>query len=144
MPGHQSSPAAVFSIRVKRFLGPSMYAAASIAVHLLLGWPLYLLFGVTGGPDQGFPASHFINTLPFYTGIFKLFPGKWSGLMRVSNAGLAVALLMLAVRILNTSAARVLCVYGLPRLIVNGWLVSYTWLKHTDPDIPHFSAAEWN
>jgi hypothetical protein len=27
--------------------------------HLLLGWPLYLLFGVAGGSDYGAPTSHF-------------------------------------------------------------------------------------
>jgi fatty acid desaturase len=37
----------------------------------------------------------------------------------------------------------VLCVYGLPYLVINAWLVSYTWLQHTDTNIPHFSTADW-
>jgi omega-6 fatty acid desaturase (delta-12 desaturase) len=41
------------------------------------------------------------------------------------------------------SLLRVLCVYGLPYLVVNAWLVTYTWLQHTDLTIPHFSTEEW-
>jgi omega-6 fatty acid desaturase (delta-12 desaturase) len=42
-----------------------------------------------------------------------------------------------------TSPARVLAVYGLPYLVVNAWLVAYTWLQHTDTDIPHFATSDW-
>ncbi len=34
--------------------------------------------------------------------------------------------------------------YGLPYLVVNGWLVTYTWLQHTDLRIPHFSTEQWS
>jgi omega-6 fatty acid desaturase (delta-12 desaturase) len=27
--------------------------------------------------------------------------------------------------------------------VINAWLVSYTWLHHTDTNIPHFSSADW-
>jgi omega-6 fatty acid desaturase (delta-12 desaturase) len=29
-------------------------------------------------------------------------------------------------------------------LVINAWLVIYTWLQHTDVAIPHFSTAEWS
>jgi omega-6 fatty acid desaturase (delta-12 desaturase) len=28
-------------------------------------------------------------------------------------------------------------------LVVNGWLVVYTWLHHTDPSVPHYGNEEW-
>ena len=34
-------------------------------------------------------------------------------------------------------------VYGLPYLVINAWLVGYTWLQHTDTTIPHFATADW-
>lgn len=144
VPSLQSSPWAMFSIKLKALLGPAAYAMVSIAVHLLVGWPLYLLFGVTGGPDHGFPTSHFTNTPPFNAGIRKLFPGKWVDLMPISNCGIGLTLIALAILMVNTSVARVLCVYGLPYLVINGWLVCYTWLQHTDRTIPHFSGSEWD
>lgn len=144
VPPLQGSPLGRFSLQAKKLLGPSVHGAASIAIRLLMGWPLYLLFGVSGGPDHGFPTSHFINIPPFNTGSRPLFPGKWRGLMRISNAGVAIVVVLLVVWMLNTSAARVLCVYGLPYLIVNAWLVGYTWLQHTDRTVPHFSADQWD
>ena len=30
-----------------------------------------------------------------------------------------------------------------PYLVVNAWLVAYTWLQHTDVDVPHFEDHEW-
>ena len=37
-----------------------------------------------------------------------------------------------------------MALYGGPLLIVNAWLVLYTWLQHTDVDVPHFSGDNHN
>merc|ERR1712037_598978 len=40
-----------------------------------------------------------------------------------------------------------LCLYWGPYFGVNCWLVMYTWLQHTAPDVPHLgkgSQAKWN
>ena len=144
VPAIGGSGPAILSIKLKNFHGPSAYAVISVIIHLLIGWPFYLFFGFTGGSDHGFPSSHFINSPPFNVGPKKLFPGKWAGLMQVSNLGIIFVLGMLVVWMHSTSVLRVACVYGLPYLVVNAWLVCYTWLHHTDRAIPHFSAAEWD
>jgi fatty acid desaturase len=33
--------------------------------------------------------------------------------------------------------------YGMPLAVTNMWLVLYTWLQHTDVDVPHFSKQDW-
>lgn len=33
----------------------------------------------------------------------------------------------------------VMALYGGPYLVINAWLVLYTWLQHTDTDVPHFT-----
>ena len=38
----------------------------------------------------------------------------------------------------------VLCIYGVPLLIVNGFLVLITWLQHTHPALPHYDSSEWD
>lgn len=63
--------------------------------------------------------------------------------MRLSNLGVLTMLVILGLAAMASPPARVLCVYGLPYLVINAWLVSYTWLQHTDLDIPHFSKEEW-
>lgn len=124
-------------------LGPIPYGIVSLFTHLVLGWPLYLLFGVAGGEDYGAPTSHFWNAAPFSNGERPLFPPSFRRLMLQSNLGVLAMLLALGLAAVHFSLARVLCVFGLPYLVVNAWLVAYTWLQHTDTDIPHFSSQEW-
>lgn len=124
-------------------LGPAPYGILSLFTHLLLGWPLYLLFGVAGGEDYGAPTSHFWNGAAFRNGSRPLFPPSCRRLMLQSNLGVLAMLLALGLASVHWSLARVLCVYGLPYLVINAWLVGYTWLQHTDTDIPHFASQEW-
>mmetsp|Transcript_4953 Transcript_4953/g.14905 ORF Transcript_4953/g.14905 Transcript_4953/m.14905 type:complete len:132 (-) Transcript_4953:138-533(-) len=37
----------------------------------------------------------------------------------------------------------VIALYVGPYIIVNAWLVEYTWLQHTDMDVPHYDEDEW-
>ena len=60
-----------------------------------------------------------------------------------SNLGVIVKLVILGLAVVHWSPERVLCVYGLPDLVINVWLVGYTWLQHTDLDIPHFASGDW-
>jgi fatty acid desaturase len=129
---------------LKHKLGRPLYGCVSLLSHLLLGWPLYLFVGATGGEDYGRPTSHFWNGERFWRGQRALFPASFRGWMVHSNIGIAVVLVLLVIAAVFTSPARVLCVYGLPYLVVNAWLVTYTWLQHTDLSIPHFSTDQWS
>jgi len=60
--------------------------------------------------------------------------------MLLSNLGVILMLVFLGLAAMQWSLARVLCVYGLPYLVINAWLVGYTWLHHTDLNIPHYNA----
>ena len=129
---------------LKQCLGRRLFGAFSLFNHLVIGWPLYLLVGATGGEDYGYPTSHFWNGERFDRGRRPLFPRSFRGLMLRSNLGLLVVVALLAVLSLQFGVARVLSVYGLPYVVINAWLVIYTWLQHTDVAIPHFSTAEWS
>lgn len=129
---------------LKRKLGRRLYGWVSLVIHLGLGWPLYLFVGATGGEDYGRPTSHFWNGETFARGQRALFPASFRSSMVQSNLGVAVVLLCLGLAAVITSPARVLCVYALPYLVVNGWLVTYTWLQHTDLRIPHFATEHWS
>ena len=37
-----------------------------------------------------------------------------------------------------------MALYGGPYLVINAWLVLYTWLQHTDTDVPHFTDDDHN
>jgi len=34
--------------------------------------------------------------------------------------------------------------YGGPYMVVNAWLVGYTWLQHTEVDIPHLPSEKFS
>lgn len=38
----------------------------------------------------------------------------------------------------------VIRIYGMPLVIVNGFLVLITYLQHTHPSLPHYESSEWD
>jgi fatty acid desaturase len=143
VPPRSDSPSGQRVAALSQRLGPQLYGVMSLFSHLVLGWPLYLLFGVAGGEVYGSPTSHFWNGAPFQNGRRFLFPANLRPAMLFSNLGIVAMLLALALASAHFSLLRVLAVYGLPYLVINAWLVAYTWLQHTDTDIPHFTTSEW-
>lgn len=144
VPPRSDSNSGRFVDGARRELGQRLYGVASLFTHLVLGWPLYLMFGVAGGEEYGSPTSHFTTAAPFRNGGRHLFPDSCRSLMVISNLGLLAMLAALVWASIHFSSARVLMVYGLPYLVINAWLVGYTWLQHTDTDIPHYSTRDWN
>jgi omega-6 fatty acid desaturase (delta-12 desaturase) len=121
-------------------LGPAANTV-NIVRTLLLGWPAYLLAGATGGPRRG-ATNHFWPVAPFRT---DLFPRRWHARVWASAAGVGAVLVALASwAVLAGSPVPVLALYVGPYLVVNAWLVTYTWLQHTSADVPHFEDPEWN
>lgn len=57
-----------------RRFGKGIWGSLQLFLHLVVGWPAYLLFGATGGPKYG-TSNHFIPIKPFNT---NLWPGKLS------------------------------------------------------------------
>ena len=143
VPPREGSASGEITERLRSQLGETLFGWVSLFVHLILGWPLYLFFGATGGEDYGRPTSHFWNGKYYDRGKRPLFPKAFRQQMIRSNLGIAVVLLLLVGLSVHTSLARVLCVYGLPYVVINFWLVTYTWLQHTDLSIPHFSSDQW-
>ncbi|XP_059290068.1 delta(12)-fatty-acid desaturase FAD2-like [Lycium ferocissimum] len=107
-----------------------------LVVQLTLGWPLYLMFNVSGRPYDRF-ACHFDPNSPIYTDRERL-------QIVVSDAGIVAVLYGLYSLVAAKGLAWVACFYGCPLLIVNGFLVLITYLQHTHPSLPHYDSSEWN
>ena len=122
-------------------MGDEAFAVLIMLVKFLVGWPLYLTTGATGGPARGM-TSHFWPAKPFSTA---LFPGQWRAKAWVSTLGVIAALAVLACWAFAAgSIVPVLALYVGPYFVVNFWLVLYTWLHHTDVEVPHFADDEWS
>ena len=143
VPPRASSPQGQITEHLHRKLNKRLFGIISLFNHLIIGWQIYLFSGATGGEDYGFPTSHFWNGTPFTNGRRALFPGSFRKLMVRSNLGLLAMITLLIAAGNHFSFSRVLCLYGLPYVVINIWLTTYTWLQHTDCDIPHFSNETW-
>jgi omega-6 fatty acid desaturase (delta-12 desaturase) len=107
-----------------------------IVFMLTLGWPAYLVANVTAHPTADF-VSHF---WPYCS----LFSQKERNLVLLSDAGLLAWGLVLYKLCCMTSLSWMICVYGVPMIVVNACLVGITALQHTHKDVPHYDASTWN
>ncbi|PIA26232.1 hypothetical protein AQUCO_09500003v1 [Aquilegia coerulea] len=108
----------------------------TLAVTLLLGWPLYLAFNVSGRYYERF-ACHFDPYGPIYNDRERL-------QIYISDVGI----LAVTYGLFRLAAAKgityLICVYGVPLLVVNAFLVLITYLQHTHPSLPHYDSSEWD
>ena len=128
------------TLRIRKWLGARTHGAFTVASRLGFGWPLYLMFGATGGPERGM-TNHFWPVRPFSQA---LFPDRWKRKVIYSSLGVLAMLAVLATWAVVRSPWEVLALYVGPYVVVNAWLVTYTWLQHTDADIPHYGEDDWS
>ncbi|KAK8570714.1 hypothetical protein V6N13_103118 [Hibiscus sabdariffa] len=108
----------------------------SVTIQLTIGWPLYLMFNVAGRPYDGF-ACHYNPYGPIYNDRERL-------QIYISDVGILAVSYGLYRLILAKGLAWLVCVYGVPLLIVNAFLVMITYLQHTHPALPHYDSSEWD
>jgi len=114
-------------------------------LHLIVGWPAYLWIGATGGPARGVTNHYWpdpLTTPPMPKK--ELFPGNWKEKVLKSDIGIAAMFGGLGAWALCHGIPEVMALYGGPLIIINAWLVAYTWLQHTDVDVPHFDMNDHN
>ncbi|KAD4384222.1 hypothetical protein E3N88_24390 [Mikania micrantha] len=108
----------------------------TVLTTLVLGWPLYLLFNVSGRPYDRF-ACHYAPNSPIFNTRERL--QIW-----VSDIGLIIVSYVLYQVAIAKGLVWLVCVYGVPLLIVNAFLVTITYLQHTHPSLPHYDEFEWD
>lgn len=125
--------------------GLKAWGAIQGFLHLIVGWPAYLLIGATGGPARGMTNHYYANPLTTPDQPKKeLFPGNWKEKVYKSDIGIAAVLGIVAAWTACNGVGQMMALYGGPLIVVNAWLVAYTWLQHTDVDVPHFGEDDHN
>jgi omega-6 fatty acid desaturase (delta-12 desaturase) len=127
-------------LQFSNYLGKKNYGILQLLLHLILGWPAYLLFGSTGGVKYG-TSNHFWPIKPFSKA---LWPSIWAKKVWASDIGVGVTLLGISFFVFKYGFLPVIAWYIGPLLVVNSWLVVYTWLHHTDSDVPHLSNTKFS
>ena len=141
VPKRADIPSGGFGLTLKENFG-RIFGVFNLVAVLGFGWPAYLINGASGGPVRG-KTNHF-NPRAGTQGRHALFPGKWAGKVWQSDVGIAVTLALLGYWVYAAGSAwPMLALYAGPYMFVNAWLVGYTWLQHTDVDIPHYD-EKWS
>ena len=136
VPDKIDTPGGQWRMRLRDKIGLRVWGLFNLIIILMLGWLIYLFFGGTGGKKRGI-TNHFFAPN-------KLFPKKMILRVFASTLGVGIMLGCLVFWAKQTSFIEVLALYMGPYLVVNAWLVGYTWLHHTDIDIPYYEEGSWN
>eukprot|EP00931_Biecheleriopsis_adriatica_P090403 TRINITY_DN64391_c0_g1_i1.p1 TRINITY_DN64391_c0_g1~~TRINITY_DN64391_c0_g1_i1.p1 ORF type:complete len:416 (-),score=54.54 TRINITY_DN64391_c0_g1_i1:135-1382(-) len=135
------------AVWVHDVLGEDCFAVLELLGHLLVGWPLYLFFNLTGG--RRLKGAELQKPVPFpevvdhFRPWSPLFPESWRVRIALSTLGVILTLGGLALACKTFGSAAVAVHYVGPYLWANAWLVLYTWLQHTDPSVPHYGDEDF-
>lgn len=109
----------------------------------LFGWQIYLLLNATAGskslPDGAGkfgPANHFNPLGPLFTGSQRIS-------IALSDLGLLIMASILYYASTQIGVWNVVLLYFIPYLWVHHWLIAITYLQHTHPELPHYTAEAW-
>ncbi|XP_018916121.2 uncharacterized protein [Bemisia tabaci] len=120
---------------IRRYFNSPVGRIISLIFVLGVGWPLYLLFNLTGRKYQRHN-SHFDPNAP-------MFPPRMRLKVHLSNAGVFSMLALLAWLAHTHGLAWLASVYWGPITVVYAWVVSITLLNHVHPDLPRYGDGEW-
>jgi hypothetical protein len=108
--------------------GMKAWGGLQAFLHLILGWPAYLLIGATGGSARGITNHFYPNPLTTPDMPKKeLFPGNWKEKVYQSDIGIAAVVGGLIASAACSGLGPVMALYGGPLIVINAWLVLYTW-----------------
>jgi omega-6 fatty acid desaturase (delta-12 desaturase) len=125
-------------------LGEDAFAIFELLLHWVFGWPFYLLINATGA-RRNVNGDRRKSTCDHFRPWSKLFPGHrgWDTRIFLSTFGVLLTLVGIYLAGTQWGHSKVCWFYFPSYLWANFWLVNYTWLQHTAPDLPHFGDEEW-
>lgn len=104
----------------------------------LFGWPAYLFTNASGQAWYPTWTNHFDPKS-------LIFDARHRSDVLISDAFLIGMFTLLTLFGQKMGGfGEVVKYYGIPYLAVNHWLVMITYLQHTDPQLPHYRADQWN
>ncbi|KAJ4420964.1 hypothetical protein N0V82_004006 [Gnomoniopsis sp. IMI 355080] len=110
--------------------------------HQLVAWPVYLIINNFALPRMAVVAwwkrSHF-----YFGGDGPNFKPANSKDVIISDLGIAAALSVLYACVQLFGKWNVLLLYGFPYLWTNHWILTITFLQHTDFSIPYYPTRTW-
>ncbi|ODO05252.1 omega-6 fatty acid desaturase (delta-12 desaturase) [Cryptococcus wingfieldii CBS 7118] len=108
----------------------------NLFLQQLFGWPMYLARNASGQRHYPKGTNHF-NPRSF------IFKANHFAQIIWSDIGVSIVLAALGYWSYQRGIKEMISIYFIPYLWVNNWLVFITFLQHTDPVLPHYTANKW-
>ncbi|PYH49369.1 uncharacterized protein BP01DRAFT_332293 [Aspergillus saccharolyticus JOP 1030-1] len=119
-------------------------ALLGFLAHQLLGWQAYILCYASGSKQSYTAPAACSRTSLSHLGPYSLlFQPEQRPLVLISDLGLALTIIGLVKLGSILGVSRLMLVYIVPYLWAHHWIVAITYLHHTHPHIPHYSADTW-
>jgi len=113
----------------------ALFMIIETVVFFLIGWFVYLSTHASGR-DYGKKTNHFLPSSPLFS------PQDYWHIV-VSNIGIVAMLSLIVASSVYISFSWMVFSYFVPYLIVNFWLLLYTYMHHTDVSLPHYPSDSW-
>lgn len=107
-----------------------------IVLMWVAGWWAYLTFNISSQP-YGSGANHYNPKAPMFSK-----RDYWD--IVVSDLFIGLAFIFIGACMFKFGFANVINYYFIPYMFVNMWLVTITYLQHSDPAIPHYTPKEFS
>jgi omega-6 fatty acid desaturase (delta-12 desaturase) len=119
----------------------------NIILKLLIGWPLYLLFNMTGGRIDYYykPICLDFDIIKYshFNPYARIFPPDYKNKIIITDIFLLFQLGNLVMMDYIYGLGTSIIWYGFPLLCTNAWLTLYTFLQHTDSKVPHYGTDKF-
>ncbi|KAK4355029.1 hypothetical protein RND71_027223 [Anisodus tanguticus] len=119
-----------------KYLNTPLGRVLTVGGYTTLGWPLYMAFNAFGRSYDRF-ACHFDPYGPIYNYSERL-------QIYISDAGVIATSYVLSRVALAQGLTWLVCIYGVPLLILNGFVVIISYLNHTNSSLPRYDSTEWD
>jgi omega-6 fatty acid desaturase (delta-12 desaturase) len=128
---------------ILKYIPDDAFVILQIFVHLVLGWPLYLIFHGSGSRRSPITKKRYTSRPNHFIWSSDLYSRKKYFQIFASTFGVSSMLSLLLYYQYVYGTFKVFHYYWGPYMVVNAWVVTYTWLHHTHTDIPHYGEDEW-
>ncbi|KZT42520.1 delta-12 fatty acid desaturase [Sistotremastrum suecicum HHB10207 ss-3] len=114
-----------------------LFTLFRVFVMQAVGWWMYLSFNTLGSPKYPeWTTNHFQPSSP-------LFKDTQAHLVILSDCGVAAMAFILDCLCRQYTFYAIFKFYVVPYLLMNHWIVMFTFLHHSDPTIPHYRHSVW-
>jgi fatty acid desaturase len=122
-----------------------VFSLINIIMTLMIGVDMYLLFNIGGGRIDYRTKKdiNFNSPRDHYRSDSVIFLESQENFVRISTLGI-ILIWFAVICVFLSYPMTIMCFYIFPRAVSNAWMVIYSWIAHTDINVPYHGAKTFN